>query len=169
MNGLYEVSNLGRIKSVERIVKRNNNIYNWKEKILTPQMEKNGYIRFVLSKNGKMYRILAHRAVAETFIENYSNKSQVNHKDGNKLNNRVENLEWVSAQENTLHSLKNNLRKPQKVKKIAQFDKNMQFIKLWNSAKDIELELKIHTSHIYSCCNNKLKQAKGYIWKYENN
>lgn len=169
MNGLYEVSNLGRIKSVERIVKRNNNIYNWKEKILTPQIEKNGYIRFVLSKNGKMYRILAHRAVAETFIENYSNKPQVNHKDGNKLNNRVENLEWVSAQENTLHSLKNNLRKPQKVKKIAQFDKNMQFIKLWNSAKDIELELKVRTSHIYSCCNNKLKQAKGYIWKYENN
>lgn len=169
MNGLYEVSNLGRIKSVERIVKRNNNIYNWKEKILTPQIEKNGYIRFVLSKNGKMYRIFAHRAVAETFIENYSNKPQVNHKDGNKLNNRVENLEWVSAQENTLHSLKNNLRKPQKVKKIAQFDKNMQFIKLWNSAKDIELKLKVRTSQIYSCCNNKLKQAKGYIWKYENN
>ena len=167
MNGLYQVSNLGRIKGTKREVLRNGNVYHWKERILTPQIEKNGYIRFILSKNGKMYRILIHRAVAEAFIENKENKPQVNHKNGNKKDNTVKNLEWVTAQENTLHSLKNGLRKPQKTKKIIQLDEKKKFIKIWNSAREAGNYLNINHSLIYECCRGKIKKAGNYIWEYE--
>ena len=166
MNGLYQVSNLGRIKGIKREVKRNGNVYHWKERFLKPQKEKNGYIRFILSKDGRMHRVLIHRAVAEAFIENKQNKPQVNHKNGNKEDNNVNNLEWVTAQENTLHSLANKLRKPQKVKKVFQLDENMNLIKIWNSAKEIQKNLNISASQIYGCCCGKFKKAKGYIWKY---
>ena len=167
MNGLYQVSNLGRIKGIKREVLRNGNVYRWKERILTPQIEKNGYIRFILSKNGKMYRILIHRAVAEAFIENKQNKPQVNHKNGNKKDNTVKNLEWVTAQENTLHSLKNGLRKPQKTKRIIQLDEKNKFIRIWNSAREAGNYLNISYNLIYECCRGKIKKAGNYIWKYE--
>lgn len=167
LSGLYQVSNLGRIKGIEREVRRNGNIYHWKERILTPQIEKNGYIRFILSKNGKMERVLIHRVVAETFIKNPENKPQVNHKNGNKKDNTVKNLEWVTAQENTLHSLNNGLRKPQKTKRIIQLDKENKVIKIWNSAREAGNQLNINHTHIYECCRGQLKTASGYIWRYE--
>lgn len=166
-SGLYQVSNQGRIKGIEREVRRNGNVYHWKERILTPQIEKNGYIRFILSKNGKMERVLIHRVVAEAFIDNIENKPQVNHKNGNKEDNRVVNLEWVTAQENTLHSLKNGLRKPQKTRRIVQLDEQNKIIRIWNSAREAGEQLNIKHSHIYECCRGQVKIVAGYIWRYE--
>lgn len=100
--GKYQVSNLGRIKS----------FYKCKDgKVIKPLSNTNGYLYIALSKGNRNYkRLLIHRLVAETFIPNLDNKPQVNHIDGNKHNNAVSNLEWVTGSENQIHSYNNKLR-----------------------------------------------------------
>lgn len=107
--GLYQVSNFGRIKSVDRIIKNSgtkNGEYHVKGKIknVSEYKSRGGYCGVTLYKNnvGKSYRV--HRLVAQAFIPNPENKPEVNHKDGNKKNNCVDNLEWVTGKENTIHA-----------------------------------------------------------------
>lgn len=95
----YEVSNTGIIKSL-----KNNRV-----KILKPGIDKYGYQRVDICRNNKAKHYLVHKLVALCFIENQHNKCCVNHKDGNKLNNHVSNLEWCTIQENTIHAAKNKL------------------------------------------------------------
>ena len=102
--GLYEVSNLGRVKSLNRYHHRHENI-------LKNKITKDGYYETTLVKNGKSKFIRSHRLVALTFIDNPLNKTEVNHKDGNKLNNFVGNLEWVTSSENQLHAYRTGLQK----------------------------------------------------------
>lgn len=102
--GKYEVSNLGRVKSLERTSRLNRKI---KERILAPREHTGGYLRVQLSRKD----FYIHRLVAETFIPNPENKSQVNHIDGNKRNNRVDNLEWNTPLENNLHAIRTGLNK----------------------------------------------------------
>lgn len=111
--GLYQVSSLGRVKNLERYVRaKNNSLRKNKEKILSFFINKNGYQEATLSKNSKKRLHRVNRLVAEAFIPNPENKPQVNHKDGNKLNNRVNNLEWCTRSENMIHAWKNGLCKP---------------------------------------------------------
>ena len=107
--GLYQVSNYGRIKSLDRIIKDSHRSYNKNDKILKLSFNFQKYLMVNLSKYGvkKSYRV--NRLVAEAFIPNPLNKSQVNHIDGNKINNNVENLEWVTPSENMQHAYKNGL------------------------------------------------------------
>lgn len=105
--GKYEVSNLGRVKSLERKSRLNRKI---KERILAPREHTGGYLRVQLSRKD----FYIHRLVAETFIPNPENKSQVNHIDGNKRNNRVDNLEWNTPLENNLHAIRTGLHKTDK-------------------------------------------------------
>ena len=103
--GMYEVSNFGRVKSKERIDEYISNgeiIYRRRrEVILYPKLTKTGYLQVTLFKNGKPKYARMHRLVAEAFLPNPENLPVVNHKDGNKLNNDVSNLEWTSYSENT--------------------------------------------------------------------
>jgi hypothetical protein len=168
LNGMYQVSNLGRIRGLDRIIKRNGINYKWKSRIIIGDRKKDYYIRVNLCKEGIYERFLVHRLVAEAFIPNLENKPMVNHKNGIKTDNRLENLELVTAKENTQHAIKNNLRKPQITKKIRQFDRQMNFIKLWSSAREAGTKLKINCSHIYECCQGKLMSAGGYVWRYDN-
>lgn len=99
--GLYEVSSYGRVKSVDRYVKYSDGrIYLHKGKILSPVKHKKGYLKVVLNCNGKCKTINIHRLVAQAFIENSDNFPQVNHKDEDKSNNRVDNLEWCDSKYN---------------------------------------------------------------------
>ena len=114
--GLYQVSNIGRIKSLERY-----SANQWsekarfrEEKILSYQLTKDGYPSIKLSKNGNAIRHRIHRLVALCFLENPFGKEQVNHINGIKTDNRVENLEWATQNENQLHACKNGL-KPSKL------------------------------------------------------
>ena len=108
--GLYEVSNLGQIKSCERtIVCKNGQIKHLKEKILKPANGKYGRNQYTLSKNGVKYNVRGYRIVAEHFIPNPNNLPEVNHIDGNNLNDRVENLEWISLDMNIQHGIENDL------------------------------------------------------------
>jgi hypothetical protein len=105
----YEVSNLGRIKSLDRKVKsKNNSISNIKGKFVIYH-KRGEYLSYDLSKNGIKKTISIHRLVAQAFIPNPENKPQVNHKDANKLNNNLSNLEWVTRKENSEHASLNNL------------------------------------------------------------
>jgi len=157
--GIYEVSKLGRIKSISRngTIKEN--------RILKPNKVM-GYSQIVLYKNNKREYKKIHRLVAETFIPNLENKREVNHKDGNKTNNCVDNLEWVTTSENQLHSyyeLKNN------IKSVIQLSLNNEIIKEWESIAKVEQELKISNADICKCCKGKRKTAGGYKWRYKEN
>ena len=115
LEGLYQASNLGRIKSIERIAKkeyRNNRIV--KEKIIKGSKNKDGYLKIHISnKERNINKVVSiHRLVAKAFISNPNKLPQINHKDGNKLNNSISNLEWCTNLYNQQHAWKNGLHKP---------------------------------------------------------
>lgn len=152
--GLYQASNLGRIKSLNKKI----NFNTYRETILIPGKDKRGYLQVIIYKNGVPKGRRVHRLIAETFIVNFDNKRTVNHIDENKLNNKVDNLEWASYQENIDHT---------QSKKIVQIKDN-QIIKIWNSASEAGKN-GFHQGHISNCCHNKNKTHKGYKWKFYDN
>lgn len=110
---LYQVSNLGRVRSFNKyVVLRNGELKKLNDKILKPRSDKKLYPRYSLYKNKSSKSFKAHRLVAIHFIPNPENKLEVNHIDGNKKNNHCINLEWVTASENQKHAYKNKLRIP---------------------------------------------------------
>jgi hypothetical protein len=102
----YEVSNLGNVRSIERVANNghNNGVRRLQSKMLKPCLSKSGYLLVSFCVDNIKSNHNVHRLVARAFIRNESNKPQVNHKDGDKLNNSVENLEWATASENTKHA-----------------------------------------------------------------
>lgn len=110
--GLYEASTLGRIKTLQKSwnVGRGG-VITRREKVLTPIFDKDGYCKVSLYKNNRKKQKSVHRLVAQAFIPNLDNKPHVNHKDGDKTNNRADNLEWVTPAENVHHSIDTGLRK----------------------------------------------------------
>lgn len=176
--GLYQISNWGRVKSLARL-KPNCNQTGFtgsyklvEEKILKPNVFSNEYCNIRLQKNGTKKNFRIHRLVAIHFIPNSENKPEVNHKDGNKHNNIVSNLEWCTAKENVRHSIQTNLTKRKYGKEhhnsiaVIQYDLEGNFIKYWECIADVTRETKINNSHIGSCCKGKQKTCGGYIWKY---
>jgi hypothetical protein len=106
---LYEVSNIGNVNRITKKIKIKNHLVTFNGKSMIPLDNGMGYLRYKLSKNDNSKRYMAHRIVAEAFIKNPEGKKCVNHKDGNKKNNDVSNLEWNTHSENTIHALKNGL------------------------------------------------------------
>lgn len=107
--GLYQISNFGRIKSLPKKRINGTNFYIQKEKILKLQLKTKRYLGINLTKNKMHKNFLVHRLVAEAFIDNPYDLPQVNHKDCNKLNNNINNLEWCTQEENLNHALRNGL------------------------------------------------------------
>lgn len=122
--GLYQVSNMGRVRSLDRYKTTRNRYKTIQAKIkgqlLKPSINGDGYYQVTLSKNDEHLITRIHRLVAQTFIPNKDNKTQVNHINGNKLDNRAENLEWCTCKENIRHSIVNKLNKPVKRKRTLQ-------------------------------------------------
>ena len=152
--GLYQVSNLGRVKSFRIWT---GTMYVNKEHILINNIEKSGYARVFLRKNNKTTAIRVHRLVAQVFLNNPNNYTCVNHKDENKQNNKVDNLEWCTREYNNRYSMSI---------KINQYDMAGKFIKKWNSSREIENMLKIAHSSIQKCCKHIYKHAGGYKWEF---
>lgn len=149
--GLYQVSNLGRVKSLE-------NRSNHKNQLIMKQSIVRGYKQITLCKNKvqKMYKV--HRLVAETFIPNPNNKNQVNHIDGNKRNNCYYNLEWCTASENMKHAFKTGLKKQKVGKenprsiKVNMIDKNNdKIIMSFGSLREAERET--------GCCHSEITKS----------
>ena len=172
--GFYQVSNLGRVKSLERDVYnyRGTLINHIEEKILASSLDRYGYQCVNLYKNGEGKKMRVHRLVAEAFIPNPENKPMVNHKNEVKSDNFVENLEWCDAQYNinfgtrTARMIKN--RKSYKfgnapsAKPIFCEELNKTF----DCAKRVEEELGIWGTSIAKVCKGKAKTAGGFHWKY---
>ena len=156
--GLYQVSNWGRVKSIkfgkERILKQHINI-------------KGGYYYVCLLKNGKHKNYYVHRLVAEAFIPNSYNLPQVNHRDENKLNNNVDNLEWCTNEYNHNYGTINERISQSQSKPVLQYDLNGNLIKEWKSVNECGRN-GFNQGDICKCCNGKRKTAKGFIWVYKN-
>ena len=150
--GLYQVSNYGRIKN--------------KFKILKQKRNKFGYLVLRLSKNNKKKDFLVHRLVAQAFIENKDNLPQVNHKDENKQNNNITNLEWCSSSYNINYGNRNKKVSNKISKKVAKYNLEGNLIKIYNSMTEAQEENDIWHSRIGKCCRDKSKTAGGYKWRY---
>ena len=107
--GLYQVSTCGNVKSLPKVRRNGTGTYIQKEKLLKPSNTSTGYKKVELCKDGKRKSFKVHRLVAQAFIPNPENKREVNHIDGNKHNNNVNNLEWVTSSENKLHAFEMHL------------------------------------------------------------
>lgn len=156
--GFYKVSNYGDIMSLPRNGTTKNS------RILKQRTGKGGYKYVILHKLGKQKTEKVHRIVANNFIPNTQNKREVNHKDGDKTNNRVDNLEWATTSENQLHSIYvlNHLRK-----QVVQCTVDGKAIKVWESQAKAAKALKICGGDISRCCNGIRAIAGGYKWRFE--
>lgn len=153
--GLYEVSNLGRIRNKKT------------GRILKPLKNTNGYLRLDLCKNGIRRAAKVHRLVAEAFIPNPQNLPCVNHKDENKINNCLDNLEWCTYEYNNNYGTIKERISEKISKPVLQYDLLGNFIREWPSIIKVEEELGINDGNISSCCSGRLKTAGGYLWKYK--
>jgi hypothetical protein len=162
--GKYQISNLGNIKSLKRIKHRNK--YGpivVPEKILNPRVDNIGYKRLYIYGDGFKKRDSIHRFVANAFIPNPENKPEVNHKNGIKTDNRVENLEWVTVSENRIHAFKNklqvSLKGSQSPNSILTESDVLEIRKLWGTKKFLKKELaskyNVSRTSIYLVVSNK--------------
>lgn len=168
----YEVSNKGRVRSLGRSILKSNGysdyIHRYKPRLLKPSKNKNGYMEVKLSKHSKSNSVKVHRLVAEAFIENTGNKPQVNHKNSDRADNNIHNLEWVTASENSIHAWNEGKhcrmkRSGEKAKSSKLKEVEVVFIKHWLQSgyfqKDIASTFSVSTSLI-SAINN------GIAWSY---
>ena len=164
--GLYQVSNLGRVKSL-------NYNHTGTDKILKPWKTHDGYLQVILCKDGHVKKFKVHRLVAKAFIPNPNNLETVNHKDEVKTNNTVGNLEWMSQRDNINYGTHNkrmaeaNINHPKKSKVVQMFNKQTgELLATFPSTHEAERVTGINNSSISKCCNGKYKSAGGYIWRY---
>lgn len=176
--GYYQISSLGNVRSLDRF----DGVHNRKGSILRPRLKKNGYLQVGLRKHMERKWIGIHRLVAIHFIENPDNKPQVNHIDGNKQNNTVENLEWATEKENQNHAarigLRNNMPKgkdhsnygkygadSRSAKPVIRRDPKTGETKLYK-AKILAQDDGFDVTSISKCCHGKLNTHKGYEWYF---
>lgn len=173
--GVYQISNLGRLKSFKKDVGG---------KVLLNTNKKGGYFSVILRKGEKVKTTRIHRLVAEAFLPNPNNFSQVHHKDGNKQNNCVENLEWISTKEHhtitqqqsprTVRGLI-NYNKFIRPKKVQQYSLSGELLAEYSNGAEAHLKTGVCARNIHQVASqtpfnqkgNVRKQAGGYIWKYK--
>lgn len=149
---LYQVSNFGYVKRRNKTLKPSN---------------RNGYKSVVLCKNGKTKTFQVHRLVAQAFIPNPHNLPQVNHKDGNKLNNCVENLEWITASNNRKHAIGLGLINFRTLEKPIYQIKNGEIVNIFNSISDASRKYNLDPSSICKVLHGKMKHTKGFYFQYK--
>lgn len=171
----YQVSNLGRVKSLSRQIYNGKGYYTSSEKILKGHVITNGYIQVEFKKDNKRYLKLVHRLVAETFIPNLKNLPQINHIDGNKQKNNIENLEWCTNSENQIHAYHMGLNKHSKKagkpkRKVVKINiENNKIIKIYDSISEASRENNISKGNIIQTCKGFRKHAGDFKWSYIEN
>ena len=164
--GLYQVSDQGRVKSLERKVPKWDGERTVKERILKPAPTKYGYLQLNLYAGGKQKALTVHRLVCEAFHENPDNKQEVNHINENKTDNRACNLEWCTRTENCNHGSRNERVAKAQSKPVAQYAQDGELIKVWPSTMEVGRQTGFSQGYISLAANGKHKQAYGFIWKY---
>ena len=180
--GIYQVSNMGRVKSLDRLDNKGRRTHG---RLLKVKHDGGGYCQVALSKNGSQKYCKIHRLVALHFIPNIENKPQINHKDENKENNAVDNLEWATSKENANYgtrkircyqnrdyitigrNISKGIKESGRCKAIVQYDLNMNKINEWDSAAEAGKALNILPSGIGNVVKGNCQTYKGFIWKYK--
>lgn len=152
-NDNYEISNFGLVRNKKT------------KRVLKPAISNKGYYLVSLSRNCKQHTYTIHKLVMEHFNRCAFDYEVINHKDHNKLNNKLENLEYITQKENCIKSVEfgNTQTKP-----VIQYDFNNNFISEYRSIIDAHRKTKTSLGDICKCCKGKRKSAGGYIWKYKN-
>ena len=170
--GLYQVSTWARVRSLDRYVTGNCGVkYFRKGEIKKPNINKYGYKRISLSKDGKQKKIFLHCLVAEAFIPNPDNLPCVNHKDEDKTNNYPCNLEYCTYKYNNNYGTRNERMKKtltnrkDRSKKVYQYDFRGNLIKIWDSTMEASRN-GFNFRNISACCLGNRKTHKGFIWSY---
>lgn len=164
--GLYEVSDHGNVRSKGHVC----NGIHVPSTMLKQHLSGGRYMRVKLYKDGKPKTMSVHRLVAITFVKNPGNKLQVNHIDGNRLNNRADNLEWCTQAENNKHALRIGLNSTNQAvnarkKEVLQLSTDGETIARWESMTQAARSLCVDVSGISLCCSGKIKTCGGYRWE----
>ena len=161
--GRYQVSSMGRVKSLERKDCLGRTV---KERILKPGVVGSGYLMISLCTGGKQKMFSVHRLVCQAFHENPDNKSDVNHINEDKTDNRACNLEWSTRKENINHGTHNERMAKTQSKPVGQYTLDGELVKIWPSAMEAQRQAGFYCSNICNTARGKYKQAYGFIWKY---
>lgn len=170
--GIYQVSNFGRVKSLNRWVTcKNGNRQRRKERILKLRKNRGGYLIVGLHQHGEMNTFKVHRLVAQAFVPNPNHYSQVNHKDENKMNNKMENLEWCTVKYNNNYGTRIQRRAVTQTnglqsKPVNQYDLQGKLLRRWPSLRECRRH-GLSNASISKCCHGKQRTAYGCIWKFE--
>lgn len=172
--GFYQVSNLGRVRSVDRTITRSDGLKMFfKGGIRRPTKTKLGYLRVTTSVNGKYRKVPVHRMVAKAFIPNPNNYKYINHKDEDKSNNAADNLEWCTAAYNNTYGTRiQRVKKSEgfqelherNKKPVAQYSLDGEFIKEHPSYSDAAREIGADISNLGASCIGQILSSNGFIW-----
>lgn len=173
--GYYQVSNLGRIKSLDRVIVDKNGVEMQIPSIIKKlQKSKTGYWCIELWRHNKLKYVKVHRLIADAFIPNPENKPQVNHIDSNRLNNDISNLEWCTPSENTIHAVRlGRIKSPMvgmkglftaRNKPVIQLSISGVILKEFMSQTAAAIELGLSPTNISACVNGKTKTCGGFKW-----
>lgn len=161
--GLYQISNTGKIKSLVRQINTPTGFGFLKERIKVPANHKQGYLKVDLVKDSKPKRFFIHRLVANSFIPNPENKPEVNHKNGIKTDNRVENLEWCTPSENSYHKYATGLfvqysgLQNKRSKPVMRINRDGRLVSIYPSAGMASLKEKVSSGVISQHCRGIIK------------
>ena len=161
--GLYQVSDQGRVKSLERKDCLGRTV---KERILKPGVVSSGYLMISLCTGGKQKMFSVHRLVCQAFHENPDNKPQVNHINEDKADNRACNLEWCTCKQNLNHGSRNERAAKARSKPVGQYTRYGDLVKVWPSAIEVQRQAGFSQGNVSAAARGKLKTAYGFIWKY---
>lgn len=178
--GLYECSNMGRVKSVDRYVPhRYKGEYQFiKGRIRKTKLNNGGYEMLSLFRDGKEKTCLVHRIIAEAFLPNPDNLPEVNHKDECKTSNIIwinedgsidynkSNLEWCDREYNLYYGTRRQRQAEKEMVPVIQYTKDGMLIKKWDSMQSVMDDLGINRGNISNCCSGRCKSVGGYKWKY---
>ena len=151
----YEVSNDGRVRHKVR------------QKDLKGRPNPGGYLYVSFNINGKRQNFAIHRLVATAFIENPQNSPEVNHKNGDRADNRVSNLEWVTSRENKTHAYHKDSNRIERGKAVHQFTKDGEHLKTYSSLSEAAQAVGCKVGAISNCARGRSKTSMGYVWKYD--
>jgi hypothetical protein len=180
----YEVSNFGRIRSIDRYIKNSIGVTKFKKGRIIKLSDSAGYEGANICVDSKIYKFKIHNLVAEAFLQRIEGKNWINHKDFNRKNNCVENLEWCTPKENVSHTILNGRWKPSchkntksmlgkfgaehnRSKAVIQYDLQKNEIARFGGTREAGRSVNLQPESIARCCRGERNCYKNYIWKYE--